>query len=62
MKTIQICENEKEQVIPCQLEKLSNRPCSMICALTYGCPVMSIDSHDTPIVKKLSVMDLEPLG
>lgn len=50
---------EKDQMIPCQLGKVSNRPCTMMCAFEHGCPVMYIDSHDFPIVRRTNPEDLE---
>jgi len=39
-------------VVPCQLRKKPNCPCSLICAFENGCPVYYSDEHDNPIVQK----------
>lgn len=61
MEQITICETqeEDEQEEPCQLKKLSSRPCSLLCAFENKCPVVFIDSHDFPVVRRLKPEDLD---
>lgn len=64
MKTIQITETEQPGVerIPCQLGKVSQRPCSFFCAFVlHDCPVMLLDQGGSPVMKKISEIDLLPL-
>lgn len=47
-----LTEQEKvKQVVPCQLKKKPNCPCSMICAFKNGCPVYYVDEHNNPLIR-----------
>lgn len=40
----------ENQVEPCQLHKVSNRPCSIICAFENKYPVYYVDEHEQPLI------------
>lgn len=64
LKQIYELSIEDPKLNPCQLKKLwgSGRiACSAYCAFINGCPIIYIDSHDQPLIKKISALDLEPI-
>lgn len=49
---LEILQEKTEKIIPCQLGKKPNCPCSLICAFENNCPVYYVNEHNGPIFKK----------